>query len=137
MNLLKIFHKSVPFHYRSWMVWERMSLIWNLRCILASVRKLKKPCLLIPYTSLEYFKTKHSMFTNLLSINNFSNHGIKFSILMLGPTLGNAEVVYKHVAFVRHFTLMVSCSITGSLIFLDSLVSITFLMLPKFSYIHK
>lgn len=30
---------------------------------------------------------------------------------MLGPTLEDAEV-YKHITFVRHFTLMVSCLIT-------------------------
>lgn len=72
------------------------------------------------------------MFTNLLSINNVSNHGFKFSISMLGPTLENAEV-YKRVTFVRHFTLMVSCLITVILTFLDSLVLITFLLLPKFS----
>lgn len=51
------------------------------------------------------------MFTSLLSINNIPNPGFELSILMLGPTLEDAEV-YKHITFVRHFTLMVSCLIT-------------------------
>lgn len=79
VNCLKKFHTCVPFHYRSWMAWERMNLIWNLHCILASVRKLKKTFLLTPCTSPECFKTKHSMFTNLPSINNVSNRDFKFS----------------------------------------------------------
>lgn len=52
------------------------------------------------------------MFTNLPSINNVSNHGFKFSISLLGPTLRNADEVYKQVTSVRHFTPMVSCLIT-------------------------
>lgn len=72
------------------------------------------------------------MFTNLPSINNVSNHGFKFSISLLGPTLGNADEVYKQVTSVRHFTPMVSCLITV-IFFLDYLVLITLLMLPKFS----
>lgn len=39
------------------------------------------------------------MFTNLLSINSVSNHGFKFSISMLGPTLENAEEVYKRYIY--------------------------------------
>lgn len=72
------------------------------------------------------------MFTNLPSINNVSNRDFKFSISLLGPTLGNADEVYKQVTFVRHFTLMVSCLITV-ILFLDSLILITLLMLPSFS----
>jgi len=37
------------------------------------------------------------MFTNLLSINNISNLGFKYSILMLGPTLENAEVYKRYI----------------------------------------
>lgn len=48
------------------------------------------------------------MFTNLLSINNVSTHGSKFSILILGPILDNAEEVYKHVTLVRHFTFLLN-----------------------------
>lgn len=64
------------------------------------------------------------MFTNLPSINNISNHDFKFSISLLGPTLGNADEVYKQVTFVRHFTPMLSCLITVILFFLDSLILI-------------
>lgn len=69
------------------------------------------------------------MFTNLPSINNLSNHGFKFSILWLGPTLGNADEVYKQVTSVRHFTHMVSCLITVVWFFLrqfsfDSIIDV-------------